>query len=526
MKLTTSQQSFYKPISFEDPVYRDVRQILVVSDLHISEGYSQDTYHWNRLENFTSDTAFARFLGTKSKDILSRNCRAWLIINGDFIDFLRITSTPKSNDELQEWRQWLKDITEAKLPDQRERVLKAFDEFARLWRACVLDNRNPKRKWPCEIKDRAKYGLRTNDFESIDRLMIAMKGHSEFFQALAEWLSEGHLLTVISGNHDHEFDQDLVRAGFLWMLEKLSGEKRSGHQYDADFSERLRFEKHGLEIGGKIRVEHGHRFEWHTRTTDQWLRPDSQEIILAPGSLFNRYLINHLELEVPYLNNIKPVTHVIGYLIKKHPYQFLKMVWKLLKAVYRLARKRGPRRLIFAGFLKVIQCGLPLLYLVQLVFLLLRLNGESLSDIFYGTRFLGIPFPIYIAIPFFILYFLIISSVVKGLKLYFSEEEMRQHMSRGFEAKNKGDERYAICGHTHEPHKERWDNTIIFMNAGTWIPVFEQKGGYVRDDMTMTFVELNKSTTEWDAKLARWEPLTMREAEVILIEERKKKGGG
>jgi len=40
-------------------------QVLVVSDLHISEGCSRETRLWDRRENFTADQVFCSFLRHK-----------------------------------------------------------------------------------------------------------------------------------------------------------------------------------------------------------------------------------------------------------------------------------------------------------------------------------------------------------------------------------------------------------------------------------------------------------------------------
>jgi 3',5'-cyclic AMP phosphodiesterase CpdA len=384
-----SPLSFYAKVSRNELEALNIRQILVVSDLHISEGYSPENFYWNRRENFTADAAFADFLQAKSAAVRQSHSRLWLIINGDFIDFLRIIDTPKpkddGEDDLEQWGQVLAHITREKLPRQRRRVLTAFGEFAERWRYYIF-GRQPRGLWPSDIRDEFTYGLKTHDFKSIYRLMLAQRGHRAIFRALAQWLADGHFVTIIPGNHDPEFDQELVQAGLLWMLEneaqraqrlrrpveymladsfefgnsELSAHDENEAEHDfawdapmpvwkidtqagaftpaPDFSKRLKFEKHGLEIDSKIRLEHGHRFEWITSTNEQQFDPERhphQEIFLAPGSLFNRYLVNHIEMQIPYLDNVKPSTLVINFLMKHHPLRFLKLLGKVLTAGFR-----------------------------------------------------------------------------------------------------------------------------------------------------------------------------------------------
>jgi predicted phosphodiesterase len=91
-------------------------------------------------------------------------------------------------------------------------------------------------------------------------------------------------------------------------------------------------------------------------------------------------------------------------------------------------------------------------------------------------------------------------------------------MSRRFDATRGGETRYAIYGHTHRPTKQRWDGNLIHLNSGTWTPVFEYESGHVRNDLTLTFVELNEKAGNWKAKLLRWEPMNRAASAVILME--------
>jgi len=556
--------------SFDTP---DIRQILVVSDLHLSEGYSPTNFHWHRRENFTFDNAFASFLKQKRSEAREQGHRSWLIINGDFIDFLRITATPKSEEDLSEWRDQLSDITESKLPDQKKRVMDAFEECAKLWQAYFPVQKQSSRKWPREIRHEVKYGFDTQDFKSIYRLMIARKGHKQLFRALAQWVGEGHRLTIISGNHDQEFNQDLVQAWLCRALEDIyqgtpaankatvaqqvmvkSAEAinippnkslaldGNGHPYKngsvrqpvkrkrrgvtsresspaPDFSESIAFERQGLEIDGLIRIEHGHRFEWIT-SIEEAEQPawEHQEVQPAPGSLFNRYLINRVELEVPYLDNVKPSTRVIGYMAQNHTWRLIKMFGKLLTTAFLLARKKNSRKLIVSGLLKVARIAIPAGYLLSLVPVFFKYGNAGWAKIWQGLQILGISLPLYIVVPALAIIVVLINNALKKFKLDFSAEEAKEKMSWPDVPLQDTRKRYTIYGHTHEPNMKRWDNNTIHINSGTWTPVFDYSNGDVREDITKNFVELNKIGREWEAELLRWEPITRSPEEIVLIE--------
>ncbi len=598
---------FYNNIRFDNFISQAPERLLIVSDLHLSEGFSHETFRWHRRENFTADEAFAAFLKSKSEEANQKGVSAWLVINGDFIDFLRITATPKSEDDLQRWHDMLNSISSTKLPEQKKRVLNAFDTFAILWRHYVLNGSVSKWRWPKDIRAEFTYGLKTDDFKSIYRLMLARDGHHRLFLALAEWLAEGHRLTIVAGNHDQEFNQELVQAGLLWMLEDLHrreypvdeddeehfdddelvhasaeaarfqarGRQSGNGQHspvasrgqalwmdgDAisstpDFARLLSFEPHGLEIEGKIRIEHGHRFEWMTRPGDDVVMSEHHELTLAPGSLFNRYLLNHVELEVPYLDNVKPTSRVLKYLLMHRPLRFIAILGQVIKTFYRLACKKGMGRLTFAVLQKVAQFGLLAAYafwiarisvfhliadyadLIRAVLEFIRIprsviewclsnlqlyEGALWRHIVNGPEFFGVHLPLYVVLPFFVLWFLISHYYYKARPLHFSDAELKKEMSEGFALNNEREPYFAICGHTHEANRQRWPRHVMHINSGCWTPVFQYEGGIVRDDLTMTFVELFKDENEWHGELLRWDPSSHRETDLILPETREQR---
>ncbi len=67
--------------------------LLIVSDLHLSEGRSFDTKKISLNEDFFFDEEFARFLQFHARATAAGLSRKWhLIINGDFLDFLQVIS--------------------------------------------------------------------------------------------------------------------------------------------------------------------------------------------------------------------------------------------------------------------------------------------------------------------------------------------------------------------------------------------------------------------------------------------------
>jgi hypothetical protein len=78
--------------------------LLIVSDLHLSEGLDPDSGKFSCLEDFLFDHSFANFL-RHHEEVRHQprfGGRPWLlIINGDLFDFLQVASLPEEGGILQ-----------------------------------------------------------------------------------------------------------------------------------------------------------------------------------------------------------------------------------------------------------------------------------------------------------------------------------------------------------------------------------------------------------------------------------------
>ena len=169
-------------------------EIFVVSDFHLGQGRDPVTERFSRTENFLSDQAFSRFL-----DYAGPGQQKLLIINGDTFDFVRIYQYPREEKELQEWSDFLKELEVVKTPAELRLSISR--------------------------KER-KFGLGTEDYKSVWKLLQIANGHREFFQALASWIGRGGLLLLSKGNHDLELYWPLVRKAIGQFLQR---EGADGH---------------------------------------------------------------------------------------------------------------------------------------------------------------------------------------------------------------------------------------------------------------------------------------------------------
>lgn len=283
--------------------------LLVISDLHLSEGRSPATKKFSRNEDFFFDEEFARFLKYYSESREGQGREWHLIINGDFVDFLQVTSYEDAPPSL---------------------------------------NRDPRHP---------EYGLGCGAKESVYKLEKIVEGHRRFFAALAEFVASGNLLTIGKGNHDVEFHYTEVRESLRQQLQAVYRKRLESDAVPRQDiaarvarvnAESVRFIDWFYLEKGLIYIEHGNQYD-RLNSFKYFLEPllpqgagvDSRrenEIDLPWGSLFVRYLFNRVEKAEPYADNIKPSTRFISWYIRKHP---IKALWFLFgDGRYMLAKMR------------------------------------------------------------------------------------------------------------------------------------------------------------------------------------------
>jgi UDP-2,3-diacylglucosamine pyrophosphatase LpxH len=267
--------------------------LLIVSDLHLSEGLNPETLRYSLNEDFFFDEEFARFLAYY-RDPQRWPGRKWhLMINGDFLDFLQVVRTP---------------------PDSA-------------------------RQHP--------YGLPCGEPESVYKLGVIVEGHRPFFQALARFLAEGHAVTILRGNHDAEFCFPAVQAALRSRLRRILEEsvpapgEKSAEGRAVSFDDRaLRFAAWFYYEPSLLWVEHGNQYD-ELNSFAWWLAPllpkfsrghqalrratsvktaqRADDIELPWGSLFVRYLFNKVECSFPYADNIKPAWKFLLWFLPNEP---------------------------------------------------------------------------------------------------------------------------------------------------------------------------------------------------------------
>jgi UDP-2,3-diacylglucosamine pyrophosphatase LpxH len=269
----------------------DEFNLVIISDLHLSEGRNPVTKKFNLNEDFFFDEEFDRFL-TYLEDESQRRGRKWrLIIAGDMVDFLQIT----------------------RLPEGTEFELR---------------------------KSEKEYGLGTHPDKTIWKMKVMMDGHWIFFRAVGRFICAEHKCTIMTGNHDIEWTAPEVQMAFREEMQKYLPDDVS--KKEEVVSSQIEFCPWFYYEPGLIWVEHGNQYEG-INSFDYFLfpyLPNSKELMLPSGSFFVRYLFNKVEQIDPFADNIRPLSRYLRkYLLKllfsrrvlKNLGYFLKILGKIKK---------------------------------------------------------------------------------------------------------------------------------------------------------------------------------------------------
>ena len=283
------------------PINSSDYHLLIVSDLHLSEGRSEHTHRIQRNEDFFLDEEFTRFL---EYHLSIEAERKWhLIINGDFLDFLQVLSTDFDKEFL--------DYLGVGSPKEAREMLHIPDQQTR-------------------------FGFDAGPGETVFKLWKILDGHWMFALALIRFLERGHVLSIGRGNHDPEFQYPVVREHFRRMLAWFYDHKLEGQhtpQKVRDFErlcgERVQFLDWFYYEPGVIWIEHGGQYD-AVNAFPHWLAPylpHSDQIEMPWGSFFVRYLFNSIENEEPWADNMKPQSRFIMWLITRRPVLALRFLF-------------------------------------------------------------------------------------------------------------------------------------------------------------------------------------------------------
>ncbi|WP_121354676.1 metallophosphoesterase [Flavisolibacter nicotianae] len=469
------------------------RKVYVLSDLHMAAGLNTDG-NYEGTENFYADQSFVRFLDHLQQQADGKG--ALLVINGDFIDFLRICTIPETPDDFRCWKEVLEQVGIQK-------------ELAEL-ESSIL----PKEK---------EFGLKTHDYKSVWKLYCCIRGHKAFFRRLARWVADGNELLVVQGNHDLEWHWPAVQAYLRVALERYCVEGGAGETVCRSMKARIRFFDDSLVLDGRVYIEHGHRYEKITFPVGGPVLNNGTELNLPFGSFINRYLINQFELSYPFLDNVRPTPNILNVLLKENFGKALRVItWELPAALRRIPGQYIKYSLQYLVPLLLLVL-LPVAAAITTYFRLNRSKGQTLPFV----EGLTIEHLLLCALVYFLTHLLgrFFLSLLLKREPPFSEEAKRI-------LKDNPTLDAVLFGHTHDPEQttpfadgeNAGTKKQRYFNTGTWIPVFETSSADVRFDKTYTFITID--LTEKDPckeRLQRWNDDAGRVDPMLLNDKKKKK---
>lgn len=451
------------------PFTSNGKKIYVLSDLHLAAGLNHSG-NYEGTENFYADQSFDRFINYLQETAHEKG--AILVINGDFIDYLRIRNIPVTDDDFRCWQEILEDIG----------IQKSLDD--------LTSSISKKEK---------EYGLKTDDYKSVWKLYVCMQGHKLLFQRLAKWVAQGNELIVVKGNHDLEWYWPAIHKHMRTALGKIAATERISQQEAIQqlFQRNIHFVDHAVVIDNKIHIEHGHIYERTTAVSGDVTFNEGRELNLPFGSFFNRYLINRLELAYPYLDNVRPMQNILPVLIRERFPLAIKVLFQYVPFTLLII----PKKLYWQTFKYLLNIlfiiVLPIAITAYAIWQTVKGSGNAEAPTGIAAQALNI-------LKNFGFLFL---SYIFGRIMAMAGLKAPPTLSvyaKEIIAKNPSVET-VIFGHTHDPEQKHLGGDKWYFNTGTWIPIFETSSADVRLDKTYTFIAIDcNEKPSCKERLQRW----------------------
>ncbi|MFI5157472.1 MAG: hypothetical protein ACHQF4_01315 [Sphingobacteriales bacterium] len=496
-------------------------EIFVISDLHIASGRTQAGVYKGS-ENFFADEVFDRFIDYILQLVKTRT--AVLVINGDVFDFLRVTEYPgkvRTTSPERKLRNFLKGDKPI-IPEQpaHEAVANEFEVWSNELKAVGLNYEVETLKG-CISKREKVYGLETDAYKTIYKLIKIKNGHPLFFSALAKWLLKGNRIMITKGNHDLEICWPEVRNYIRLQLAKSIAVVSE----TADMNEilkqkvfpRIKFIDDSVVIDHSFYLEHGHRYDKFTMVLGSpVLKTKPSQINMPFGSFFNRYVINRVELYYPYLDKVRPAANILPILVKENFPLAVKVIFQQIPFAIRMLSTNG--RYVWFMINRVFWFLLALL--IPLIIIIIS-NWTWIKGITFGQKTSNGSFALESIKG---LALMVLSYLLSRLVGWFQLSEP-DSLAKYAKIRDDGNEFDLMSmGHTHNPGEYILNNGLRFYNTGTWIPVIEISDASVRNGCSYTFLHLdrngaNKLQPANGKLLQRWNDDAGRADPQLLIEQ-------
>ena len=446
---------------------------LVVSDLHLTD-IEENPKGWKRYKSkvYSITKSFEKLL-----EQCTQNREITLVFNGDIIDFDLVVATPN-------------------IPDFKV-------------------SRNEKKR-----------GLYPTEEKSLWKLKRVLYDQEDFFTLIASFLSKGNRLVYVIGNHDREFYFEKLQEFFVEYLLEIA-EKNS-----ITFSkEQIEFYPWFYYKNGEVYIEHGNQYDYYT-SFKYILKPTIknkgvEEIALPMGNLSNRYLMSSMGYFNPHasdyiLSGFAYVKHwLVNYAFTKRSLMF-NWIWgsilvmiKMISTKNKLNKnakynnellKKEAKRLNITT--KEID-GLNNLRQLPIAYKTFRIIKEFWLDRLFiifiligGTIALAlVPIPLWIKlmVPLssFPLFLFIYEMITKGETIFTIEEKIPNYAKK---IVSIIDTKVVIFGHSHKPRSFPINNKSLFIDSGTWAPVYSAKDPLRLNQGLRNYIYINIDENRYELK--------------------------
>jgi UDP-2,3-diacylglucosamine pyrophosphatase LpxH len=423
-------------------------QYLLVSDLHLCDVEDhEDGWKSYKSSKYLFDDEFAELL-KKFRSAGDKDDNLTLVLNGDIFDFDLVWSLPESPT------------------------------------------------FPIGARERRR-GLRATEGKSVWKLTRILADHPSFIKNLAKFISLGHKIVYVMGNHDREFHFQKVQQAFrdaIWA--NIQPEDSCGD---------LLFEEWFYYVKGELYVEHGQQYDYYT-SFRHILAPvtgvDGQEEIALPmGNISNRILMNKMGYFNPHatdyiLNMYRYLTHWLRhYAFSRRSLIFswifgsflvLSLMAKTKRGILKAPKGYKEKLTAYRERYQMTDAQLRKLARLQRepiankLFRMVRefwIDRLTLSLLMIGgsiaLALVSVPLWVKLMVPltcFPLIYFLY-ESLMQG-ETVFSAETRVQAYAKSIAALLKV--KVVSFGHSHVPRLLPLSPGQTFVDTGTWAPITEK----------------------------------------------------
>jgi len=463
-------------------------EIFIVSDLHLGRGREPYTRRFVCTENFVSDQAFERWLRASHPEE-----KKLLILNGDTFDFIRIANCPETPDEFAQWIKLLARLGVTKTDAQL--------------RAAIS-------------KKEKRYGLQTDDYKCVWKLLQMAEGHQEFFRALAYWIERGSSLLVVKGNHDLDLYWPLVRKAMLLLLQDAGA--------SAQAIERVFYCDSSLTMHN-VYLEHGHKYDpQQDMSKGPTLPNEPTQLNLPLATFIARYLVNQLEQLEPFLGCLVPSERVMWIVLRRYPVAGIGVLTRsltFLRRALQLTSRKGS--LWYVVFLAAVcaPLGMLVLFIVLVCFPGARnWMFKAHPNVSFAVGVLSVLAPYLVSA---------LREIIKRISKWQARRKRELQIGEDDLAKGvyetirhmtfpKASRIYAVMGHTHDQDVQTLPDIkgtkVLYLNTGAWVPVWPDDRPDLAGQVLFPFVCFRRdSSGEYHHSYYEWRDDRGQAAEPYIL---------